>query len=151
MLGRKIIIRVAFFFQILQNIHFLLHFKLHSTKEDADVRKQALPFVPARYIRTFDVISEVNCVLLPRKRKFDTIALHPNFDVIFEVNCVLPRSRQVSNGGQLKAEIIPVHSGRLVCQSVVLSKSPSKILYFWNDWFSMIVAYSDKYVLIFGY
>ena len=27
------------------------------TMEEADVRKQALPFVPARSIRTFDVIS----------------------------------------------------------------------------------------------
>ena len=26
-------------------------------------QKQVLPFVPARYIRTFDVISEVYCVL----------------------------------------------------------------------------------------
>ena len=37
------------------------------TKEEAEVRKQALPFVPARYIRTFDVISEVKFVL-PRRR-----------------------------------------------------------------------------------
>ena len=55
--------------------------------------KNALPFVPARYNRTFDVISEVNCVLLKRKRRFENIALYPNFDVISEVNCVLPRGK----------------------------------------------------------
>ena len=43
------------------------------TEEEADVRKQAFPFVPARYIRTFDVISEVNCVLLRRKRRFEKL------------------------------------------------------------------------------
>ena len=37
--------------------------RLRFTKEEAGVRKQALPFVLARYIRMFDVISEVNCVL----------------------------------------------------------------------------------------
>ena len=34
------------------------------TKEKAGIRKQAIPFVPARYIRTLDVISEVICVLM---------------------------------------------------------------------------------------
>ena len=29
---------------------------LHFTKEESEVRKHALPFVPARYIRTLDVI-----------------------------------------------------------------------------------------------
>ena len=38
--------------------------KLRSTKED--VQKKALLFGPARYIRTYDVISEVNCVV-PRR------------------------------------------------------------------------------------
>ena len=38
------------------------------------VRKQAFLFVPARYIRTFDVISEVNRVLLLRKRRFERIS-----------------------------------------------------------------------------
>ena len=58
-----------FIFQILPNLHFLLilNLILRFTKEEAEVRKQAFPFVPARYIRTFDVISEVNCVL-PRRR-----------------------------------------------------------------------------------
>ena len=32
-------------------------------KEEAEARKQAFPLIPARYIRTFDVISEINCVL----------------------------------------------------------------------------------------
>ena len=41
------------------------------TKEEAEVRKQALPIVPARYMRTSDVISEVDCVLLQRKRGFE--------------------------------------------------------------------------------
>ena len=60
---RKIMICVsAFFFQILPNPHFLLHFifKLRFTNEEAEFRKQAFPFVPARYIRTFDVLSEFN-------------------------------------------------------------------------------------------
>ena len=52
---------------------------------EADVRKSAPPFVPARYIRIFDVISEVNCVLLRKKWSFKIIALYPNFDVISEV------------------------------------------------------------------
>ena len=44
------------------------------TKEDADVRKQALAFAPPRYIRTLDVMSEVNCVLLRRIRMIKKIA-----------------------------------------------------------------------------
>ena len=32
---------------------------LRFTKEKAKIQKQAFPFVPARYFRTFDVISEV--------------------------------------------------------------------------------------------
>ena len=47
---------------------------------------------PARYLQIFDVISEVNCVLLRTKRRFKNIALYPNFDVISEVDCVLLRS-----------------------------------------------------------
>ena len=62
------------------------------TKE-AEVRKQAFPFVPKRYIRIFDVISEVNGVFLQSKPSFEKIALYPNFDVISEANCVLPRRR----------------------------------------------------------
>ena len=39
------------------------------TEEKAEVQKQALPFVPARYIPTFEVISEVTCVLLGRRQR----------------------------------------------------------------------------------
>ena len=51
--GRKIMIFVAFFFRILPKIHFysILNLILRFTKEEAEVRKQAFPFVPARYIR----------------------------------------------------------------------------------------------------
>ena len=41
------------------------------TNEEAGVQKSALLFVPAGFIRTFDVISEVNCVLLQRKQRFE--------------------------------------------------------------------------------
>ena len=54
----------------------ILYLVLRFTKEEAEVRKQALSFVPARYIRSFDVISEVNCVLLRRKRTFENIPVH---------------------------------------------------------------------------
>ena len=66
---------VAFFFQILPKLHFyyILNLILRFTKEEAEVRKRAFPFVPARYIRTFDVISEVNCVFLRRKRRFEKL------------------------------------------------------------------------------
>ena len=86
---------VVFFLLILPKLHFnsILNLILRFTKEEADVQKQAFPFVPARYIRTFDVTAEVNCVFLRRKRKFEKIALYPNFDIISEVICVLPRRR----------------------------------------------------------
>ena len=89
------------FFQNLPNLHFLLHFLLNTafTKEEAEVRKQTFPFVPARYIRTFDVMSEVNCVLLRSKRRFETFALYPSFDVIFEVKCVSSGGVYVFTGG----------------------------------------------------
>ena len=84
-----------FFFKVCQISTFYspLFLLLRFNKEEADVRKQALPYVPTRYILTFDLISDVNCVLLWRKRRFENIALYPNFDVISEVNCVLPRRR----------------------------------------------------------
>ena len=93
--GRKIMICVAFFFQILQDstFYYILNLILRFTKEQAGVRKHAFPFVPARYIRTFDVISEVDCVFLRRKRRFENIELYPNFDVISEVNRVLPKRK----------------------------------------------------------
>ena len=56
---------------------------LRFTKEEAEVRKSAPPFVPALYIRTFDV-SEVNCVLPRRTRSFKIIALY-QFDIRSEV------------------------------------------------------------------
>ena len=94
--GRKIIICVAFFSKFCQisTLYSILNLILRFTKE-AEVQKLALPFVPAGYIyiRTFDVISEVNCVFLRKKRKFEKIALYPSFDNIAEVNCVLPRRR----------------------------------------------------------
>ena len=46
-------------------------------------------------IRIFDVISEVKCILLRRKRKIEIIALYPKFDVIFEVNCVTKEEAEV--------------------------------------------------------
>ena len=82
--GRKSMICVAFFKLILPKLHFysILNLILRFTKEEAEVRKQASPFVPPHYIPTFAVMSEGNCVFLRRKRKFKKIALYPNFDVI---------------------------------------------------------------------
>ena len=57
----------------ISTFYSILYLILRFTEEEAGVRKQALLFVPARYIRTFDVISEVNCVLLRRKLMFETI------------------------------------------------------------------------------
>ena len=62
--GRKIIIGVVCFFYKFCQISTFYYFSLlifRFTKEEAEVRKQALPFVPARYIRTFEVIFEDNC------------------------------------------------------------------------------------------
>ena len=78
---------LRFFNQVAQKIHFysILNLILRFIKAEAKVQKQALPFVSARYIRTFDVLSEVNCVLLRRrKRRFEAIELNPNFDDISE-------------------------------------------------------------------
>ena len=66
---------------------------LRFTEEEAEVRKKALPFVLSRYIRTFDVISEVICVLLTRKRRIENIVLFLNFDVISKVKYVSLRRR----------------------------------------------------------
>ena len=63
------------------------------TDEEAEVRKQAHLFVPTRNIRTFDVKSEVNCLLLRRKQRIEIIALHTITDVILEVNGDLLRRR----------------------------------------------------------
>ena len=70
--GRQFIICVAFFSKFCQNSIFysILNKNLGFTKELEDVRKPAFRFFPARYIRTFVVISEVNCVFLRRKRRF---------------------------------------------------------------------------------
>ena len=40
----------------------MLNLILSSNKEESEIRKQAFPFVPERYIRTFDVIPDVNWV-----------------------------------------------------------------------------------------
>ena len=42
--------------------------------EEAEVQKQGIPFIPARYMRTFDVISKVICVLLRKKRRIKKIS-----------------------------------------------------------------------------
>ena len=48
--------------------------------------KTSAPICPnTLYLRTFDVISGVTCVLPQRKRRPENIALYPNFDVISEV------------------------------------------------------------------
>ena len=38
-------------------------------------------FVHARYIRTFNVMSEINCVFIRRKWSIEIITLYPNLDV----------------------------------------------------------------------
>ena len=47
-------------------------------------------FEKLRYTGTFDGISEDNCVLLKRKRRYESIALYPGIEFTSEVNCVLP-------------------------------------------------------------
>ena len=107
---RKVIICVAFFSKFCQTSTFysILYLILRFTKEEAGVRKQALPLVPARYIRIFDVISKVNCVLLWRKRRFEKIAPYTNFDLISEVK--LPSFTKEEVNFRLKSENIPVHN-----------------------------------------
>ena len=53
-----------------RNIRTILRF----TKEEAQIRRQAILFVPARYIRIFDVISEIICVLLRRNNRIEKSA-----------------------------------------------------------------------------
>ena len=55
-----------FFFQHYPNFWRYIRTFLRFTKEDEEVRKQALIFAPARYIRSLDIISEAKCVLLRR-------------------------------------------------------------------------------------
>ena len=57
--GKKIVFSFFFEFCQISSFYSILYLILRFTKEETEVRKQALPFVPARYIRTFDVISEV--------------------------------------------------------------------------------------------
>ena len=45
-------------------------------KEETAIRKQANPFVPARNNRTFDVISEVVCVLLRKRGRIEKKSSH---------------------------------------------------------------------------
>ena len=47
------------FISLYQNFWRYIRTTLRFTKEEADVRKRAPPFLPARYIINFDVISEV--------------------------------------------------------------------------------------------
>ena len=68
---------------------------LRFTKREAEVRKQALPFVPTHYIRTFDVISEVICVLLRRmKNKRSHLSQHAISELLkrFPYMCALTLS-----------------------------------------------------------
>ena len=49
------------------------HLSQHAISELLRIYQKLIvfvPFVPARYIRTFEVISEVNCVFLRRKQRF---------------------------------------------------------------------------------
>ena len=75
----------VFFLLILPKLHFysILNLILRFTKEEAEVRKQAFLFVPARYIQTFS----------PEAAEVRKIALYPNFDDISEVICGLPRRK----------------------------------------------------------
>ena len=65
----------------ISSFYSILYLILRFTSEETEVRKQVLPFVPA-CIWTFDVISEINCVFLRRKRRFEHILLYPNIVVI---------------------------------------------------------------------
>ena len=76
------------FTNIRSKLRFYIRTILHFTKKEGRFEKMSFHLYQQQ---TFDVISEVNCVLLKRKRRFENIALYPNFDVISEVNCVLPR------------------------------------------------------------
>ena len=82
---RKIKICVAFFFQILPNLHFLLKRRRSFENKCSHLSQHAISELLALY--------PVNCDLLWRKRTFGNIVLYPNFDVISEVNCVLPSRR----------------------------------------------------------
>ena len=93
-LSERLVICVAFFFSKfcqISTFYSILYLILPFTKEETEVRKQALSFGPARYIRTFDVISEVICGLPRKKRRLEINALYPHF----EVKCVLPRTSYI--------------------------------------------------------
>ena len=61
-------------------------------------------FVPARFIRILNAISEVNGVLL--KRRFNIIALYPNFDVISDMNCFLLKRNRCSKNAPTRSSIL---------------------------------------------
>ena len=61
-----------YFFQHRLNFGRSFRNKFRFTEEEVRVWKQMLPFVPAGYIRAFDVISRVNCVSLRRKCRLKT-------------------------------------------------------------------------------
>ena len=54
-----------------------------------------------RYIRMFDVISELRCVLPRRKIRFKNFALYSTFAVKSELNCVSPSRRRRFKKGLL--------------------------------------------------
>ena len=86
-------LRCLFKFCQIPTLYSGFHLILRITKEKAEIRQKALPFVLAHHFRNFDIIYEVNRVSLMGKRRFEFIAFYPNFDVVSEVNCVLYRRR----------------------------------------------------------
>ena len=46
------------------------------TKDEAEVRTKTLSFVPLRYIRSFDLVSEAVCVLMSKRRSMETKRSH---------------------------------------------------------------------------
>ena len=122
---------ISHYLTILVTCSFMFRF----TKEEAEL---------LRYIRIFDVISELYCILLRRRRMFEIIALYPNFwcyirtilhftkkeaDVrnfcaisdfltLYPNWTILRYTKEEAEARKrpsyLKAENIPVHSGRLV-------------------------------------
>ena len=58
---------------------------LRFTKQEVEVRETALPFLQARKIRNFDVISEVNWAIVRRRSRFKkhSSTLNPNFWSVF--------------------------------------------------------------------
>ena len=70
-------------------------FKILIFRLELDFLHRYPPIIFFNTIRTSDVISVVNCVLLWRKWRFENTVLNPNHDVISKVNCVLLRRRPI--------------------------------------------------------